>query len=128
MNTIEMLKELVENGGEFEAWEGAGNYVSKWPIGAIICVQKDTGEKCIAELNHLFMTNKWKPYVKPVDWSKVPIDTKVICTNGTGKFRRYFNKVIDGKPTVFEKGRDSFTTTGDYEWHSRMELYTDATE
>ena len=45
-----------------------------------------------------------------VDWSKIPIDTKVLCKDEDGWHRRYFAGVDDkGKPVVFYFGANSWT-------------------
>ena len=52
-------------------------------------------------------------YVEPeVDWSKVPIDTKVLCRNsGDGEWvKRYYAGINeDGNPCVFGDGRTSWS-------------------
>ena len=46
-----------------------------------------------------------------VDWSKVPVDTKVLVSDdGKDWSRRYFAKYEDGNVHVFPDGRSSFTT------------------
>lgn len=45
-----------------------------------------------------------------VDWSKVPVDTKVIVSNKSFPgLKRYFAKYEDGKVFAFNDGRTSFT-------------------
>ena len=52
-----------------------------------------------------------------VDWSKVPVDTKILvsdCINGAGEVikwrRRHFAKYEDGKVYAWVDGKTSFTT------------------
>lgn len=51
-------------------------------------------------------------YKKPeVDWTKVPVDTKVHVRNETGEewLPRYFAGTLNGKPMVFIDGATSFS-------------------
>ena len=49
-----------------------------------------------------------------VDWSKIPIDTKVLCKYDDGWHRRYFAGVSEkGKPLVFYFGANSWTASND---------------
>ena len=46
-----------------------------------------------------------------VDWSKVPVDTKVLVSdNGDTWYKRHFAKYENGSVHVFPDGRSSFTT------------------
>lgn len=46
-----------------------------------------------------------------VDWSKVPVDTKVLVSdNGNTWYKRHFAKYESGAVHVFPDGRSSFTT------------------
>lgn len=63
------------------------------------------------------------------DWSKIPIDTKVVVTSGlnpTMKYNKYFAGLnAYGKPMVFCHGKTSWTATSDKEretWNN-IELY-----
>lgn len=59
---------------------------------------------------------EWKP---PVDWSKVPIDTRVIVWNdSTRKHKRYFTKYANGKIYAFVDGATSWSGKPSlvYEW------------
>ena len=55
-----------------------------------------------------------------VDWSKVPVDTKVLVSdNGDTWYKRHFAKYENGSVHVFPDGRSSFTTEEDgiiYPW------------
>lgn len=49
-----------------------------------------------------------------VDWSKVPVDTKVLVSdNGEYWARRYFAEYVNGEVYVFTDGRTSFTIEDD---------------
>lgn len=50
-------------------------------------------------------------YEIPVDWSKVPVDTKILVKNYEGRawVKRYFAKYKNGKVYAFSNGADSFT-------------------
>ena len=46
-----------------------------------------------------------------VDWSKVPVDTKILVSdNGDTWYKRHFAKYETGSVHVFPDGRSSFTT------------------
>ena len=46
-----------------------------------------------------------------VDWSKVPVDTKILVSdNGDTWYKRHFAKYENGSVHVFPDGRSSFTT------------------
>lgn len=66
-----------------------------------------------------------KEYKRQIDWSKVPVDTPVICTDYSGeKYHRHFSKV-DGcnVPFAFYDGKTSWTSGSGYgsSW-TEMEL------
>ena len=45
-----------------------------------------------------------------IDWSKVPVDTKVLVSkNGQDWYRRYFAKYVDGVVYCFDSGATSFS-------------------
>ena len=45
-----------------------------------------------------------------IDWSKVPVDTKILVSNfGTKQYKAYFAKYEDGKIYAWDSGRTSFT-------------------
>lgn len=49
-----------------------------------------------------------------IDWSKVPVDTPVICTNHRGKkFNRHFSGYENGSIAVFSYGTTSWSASGD---------------
>ena len=65
---------------------------------------------CIAELD----------FEEVVDWSKVPVDTKILvsnCINGTGEViewrKRYFAKYENGKIYAWNDGVTSFSVDSD---------------
>ena len=49
-----------------------------------------------------------------VDWSKVPVDTKVLVSkNGKDWYRRYFAKYVDDMVYCFDSGATSFSVQDD---------------
>ena len=49
-----------------------------------------------------------------VDWSKVPVDTKVLVSeNGKDWYRRYFVKYVDDMVYCFDSGATSFSIQDD---------------
>lgn len=53
-------------------------------------------------------------YKQQIDWSKVPIDTPVICTDHRGKkLNRYFSGYEDGSISVFSYGATSWSASRD---------------
>lgn len=45
-----------------------------------------------------------------IDWSKVPVDTKILVSNfGTKQYKAYFAKYEDRKIYAWDSGRTSFT-------------------
>lgn len=130
MNTIEMLKELVENGGMFHYGDPISIYLKRDERGGICWFEKDT-DKCVSslKLNSDNMATTWKPYVKPVDWSNVPIDTPVKCRFNGCVYKRHYAGLHCGHPSVWDSGLTSHSTFDKriaYEWDS-VEL-ADATE
>lgn len=66
-------------------------------------------------------------YVEPpVDWSKVPVDTKVYVRDGDSAYwnHRYFAKFEDGKIFTWANGTTSFTAKGfdDVTWWNQGKL------
>lgn len=119
MTTIEMLKELVENGGMFECDILPSFYLKKTENGSIEMNNKRNEKNFTLELNESYMAAVWKPYVKPVDWTKVPIDTKVKCKAGGRWYGRHFAGIHCGKPSVWDSGCTSHSTHDNriaYEW------------
>lgn len=111
MNTIEMLKELVENGGMFESVISPDPVTWHRVFGLVWSLPGDDYRRVDVYPN--FMKATWKPYVKPVDWSKVPIDTKVRCFNENGV---WVNQHFAGlgryaRITTWDGGRTSHTET-----------------
>ena len=79
---------------------------------------------------------KWldSEYVEPekeeVDWTKVPIDTKVLVSfDGVNLYRRYFAGVSDrtNYPQVFANGGDSWSTLRTEMW-KYIKLYEEDKE
>ena len=49
-------------------------------------------------------------FKETIDWSKVPVDTKILVSNfGTKQYKAYFAKYEDGKIYAWDSGRTSFT-------------------
>ena len=49
-----------------------------------------------------------------IDWSKVPVDTKVLVSkNGKDWYRRYFAKYVDDMVYCFDSGATSFSIQDD---------------
>ena len=54
-----------------------------------------------------------KEYTPKIDWSKVPVDTPVICTDHRGKkFNRHFSGYENGSIAVFSYGATSWSSDG----------------
>lgn len=116
MTTIEMLKEAEVTGGTYRDHDLFYNTKQGFHDG------EDDSEwlgAAFRTLNRLMELNEWKPYVKPVDWTKVPIDTKVICTIPSGiQKRRHFAGIVDGKPATWFDGATSWS-------NNAIDKYTD---
>ena len=71
---------------------------------------------------------KWllEEYKPQIDWSKVPVDTPVIVSNGGGFFKNRhfagFNAKNDRCFATFAEGRTSFTANGALEHWLKCEL------
>lgn len=80
------------------------------------------GEKCVESIN------KWanSEYVPHVDWSKVPVDTKILVSDNRKQWnRRHFSKFEDGKVYTWNEGKTSFTTDRTVNW-DYAKLYKEA--
>lgn len=62
-----------------------------------------------------WMGDEYKEPPKPsVDWSKVPVDTKIfVSMDGENWERRYFAKYENNKVYFFPMGKDSWSSYGD---------------
>ncbi|HET8688057.1 MAG TPA: hypothetical protein VFM18_15590 [Methanosarcina sp.] len=49
---------------------------------------------------------------RAVDWSKVPVDTKLIVDNGGEKLKRYFSHYKNSTVYTFDKGQTSWSCAG----------------
>lgn len=58
-------------------------------------------------------------YEPKVDWTKVPVDTKVLVSNcKKGNWiKRHFAKYEDGKIYAYDDGKSSFTTDVIFSWN-----------
>lgn len=55
----------------------------------------------------------YEDYKSQIDWSKVPVDTPVICTDHRGKkFNRHFSGYENGSIAVFSYGATSWSSDG----------------
>lgn len=61
-----------------------------------------------------WLDEEFKPQCKPrIDWSKVPVDTPVICTDRNGKkYNRYFSGYENGSVSTFSFGTTSWSADG----------------
>lgn len=64
-----------------------------------------------------------------IDWSKVPVDTKVLVKNFNCNLwhRRYFSKFENGKVHAFDNGGDSWSNEGETAWEY-AKLYEEGEE
>lgn len=82
----------------------------------------DCGDISCYTCNRLFsvwLLNEYKEPEEPkVDWSKIPVDTKVYVKNEGGKkwFKRYFAKYENGKIYAWDSGYASWTANGVAPW------------
>lgn len=70
---------------------------------------------------------KWseQEYVEPtVDWSKVPVDTKILVRNSKNEswVKRHFAKFENGKIYVWSSGKTSFTASRSASWWNQGKL------
>lgn len=118
MTTIEMINELIKNGGTFESFiDGcfAIDYC-KLTENGVEFLYKDTDKPHgVISLCDETLKSKWKPYIKRVDWSKVPVDTKVLCkgANSNKWYKRHFAKTVNGLPAVWDSGCTSHSAPDD---------------
>lgn len=86
------------------------NFIIKNILSESECRKIDC-DKCNA------IVRKWldEEYVQRVDWSKVPVDSKVVCTKSNGEtFRRYFCKFENDTVYTFDKGATSWSALYDF--------------
>ena len=64
-----------------------------------------------------------------VDWSKVPVDTKILVKNFNCNLwhRRHFSKFENGKVHAFDNGGDSWSNEGETTWEY-AKLYEEGEE
>lgn len=134
MNTIEMLKESVDKPQGMYVQDGKGAFSGLFlcydPSFGMCFVDETRAFLAYVELNRPFMETTWKPYVKPVDWSKVPIDTKVLCRVGEYWHNRHFAGITSaGIPKTWADGFTSWTDRGNEPYTDWKEVkLADATE
>ena len=107
MNIKEVLKE--ENiGKEYKIGERIYEVVKSFNE-VLTLKNVETYEYVEFEM-HLFSIINGE-FEEVVDWSKVPVDTKVLVSdNGKLWYKRHFAKYENGSVHVFPDGRSSFTT------------------
>ena len=105
MNVIKVLKEenvgkrYVSEGGEFVL---VRNFSSLW-------LQDKKTQECIEDMFNLDEIVRMD-FEEIVDWSKVPVDTKILVSDDGERWtRRYFAKYENGRVYAFYDGATSFT-------------------
>lgn len=106
--------------------------------GEVSSCGKVTCDECIFRKNKVTDSScreklkEWseQEYVEPpVDWSKVPVDTKVFVRDCDSAYwnHRYFAKFEDGKIFTWANGTTSFTAKGfdDVTWWNQGKLAED---
>lgn len=105
MNIIEVLKE--ENLGKRYTSDGmelvlVRSFSTLW-------LQDEKTQECIEDMLNLDEIVRMD-FKEIVDWSKIPIDTKILVSDdGEDWIRRYFAKYEDGRVYAFMEGTTSFT-------------------
>lgn len=96
-------------GKSFEDNEG-----SIWKVVSIISSNKTyydlkTNPESLVSFNYMSKIAELD-FEEVIDWSKVPVDTKILVSNfGTKQYKAYFAKYEDGKIYAWDSGRTSFT-------------------
>lgn len=71
------------------------------------------GERCAKcrIMQVLWLDEEYEEKEPEVDWTKVPVDTKILVkhTDGSMWHRRYFSKYEKGKVYAYENGKTSWT-------------------
>lgn len=81
--------------------------------------EKKTGVNCnaIERLNPEKALKIVMEYEPKVDWTKVPVDTKILVSlDGKTWHKRYFCKFKNGGVYAFDNGATSFTNNGSTKW------------
>lgn len=103
----EIKKQLLNN--------NSGNFCDDFIKPKILLKKNCCGLSCAkcCLLQALWLNEEYKD--PEVDWSKVPVDTKILVKNNeSGFFRnRHFAKYKDGKVFAFNNGMTSFSTSED---------------
>ena len=72
-------------------------------------LQDEKTQECIEDMLNLDEIVRMD-FKEIVDWSKIPIDTKILVSDdGEDWIRRYFAKYEDGRVYAFMEGTTSFT-------------------
>lgn len=81
--------------------------------GIVKCMYKDKPIENAFNLYYLLSCD----FEKCVDWSKVPVDTKILVScDGEEWSRRYFAKYENGKVYAWDNGRTSFSIDANYDY------------
>lgn len=105
MNIMQVMKK--ENLGKEYAAEGI-EFVLIEGISILWLENKETHE----DIEEMFNLNAilQMEFKEIVDWSKIPVDTKILVSdNGEDWIRRYFAKYEGGRVYAFYNGTTSFT-------------------
>lgn len=109
----EQILNIALTGGSV-AIDKKGNICRCSDIGCCSCIfAKTKSEDCSCE-KRIEEWSKQEYIEPPVDWSKVPVDTKVYVRdydNGTW-FHRYFARFENGKIVTWTNGATSFSAEG----------------
>ena len=115
--TTEMI-EGAFNGAEFESVEFCNVTQSKCMIAKCIddkicwSYNYETQFKPIVFDNNIW-TAKWRKVNSMINWSTIPVDTKLICTNKHGdKIKAYFAKINGGQIATYASGLSSWNHNG----------------
>ena len=80
-------------------------------------------DRCCDIIRVEWLEREWcdKEYKEPeVDWSKVPVDTKVtVSDDGINWYNRYFAGVENGKICIWAGGANSWSAKGDGNFKQR---------
>ena len=80
--------------------------------GIVKCMYKDKPIESIFNLYYLLNYD----FEKCVDWSKVPVDTKILVScDGEEWSRRHFAKYENGRVYAWDNGRTSFSIDANYD-------------
>lgn len=110
----EQILDIALTGGSV-AIDKKGNICRCSDIGCCSCIfAKTKSEDCSCE-KRIEEWSKQEYIEPPVDWSKVPVDTKIYVRDFGGEhwLPRYFARFEDGKIYVWGNGKTSFSANGE---------------